>query len=274
MFGLFKPKTEVKLDNPANLGLRPVAKTLVVPGPLSGDLPQAAALAALDLIENGMIVGLGTGRAASHFIRALAAAGKTVRCVPTSAASEELALSLGLKLLALDAVEAIDVTVDGADEIAPDLSVIKGGGGALLREKLVWAISERCVVVADSAKAVNTFGPFPLPVEVAPFLHQTTAERIEDVLADNDVDAKLALRRRDGDVFRTDGGNFIYDIQWRGVSVETAFHIGDELKQQLGVVETGVFVEMAQDAFIASPDGVSHVRLDDSEGGGVDLTAW
>jgi ribose 5-phosphate isomerase A len=265
MFGLFKSKTPTE----GPLPLRPVRSRLIPNGAAAGDPPQAAAMAALDsVVEDGMIVGLGTGRAAAHFIRGLAASGKRVRGVPTSAASEALALELGVELLPLEAVDRIDVTVDGADEIAPDLSVIKGGGGALLREKLVWAVSDRCVVVADASKKVTQFGRFPLPIEVTPFLHHTTAARLQSVLENNEIEGGLHLRMIDGRPFVTDGGNLIYDLRWTAVSLDAAFFAACEMKEALGVVETGVFNEMADEAFVASDDGVEHMVVDHDDAGG------
>src|SRR5262249_28674264 len=133
---------------------------------------RIAGEAAAALVENGMAVGLGTGSTAAFFVKALGARGLTgLKCVATSNATADLARSVGLKVVDLDKVEAIDLTVDGADEIGPDLALIKGGGAALLREKLVWEASLRCVVIADAAKAVKTLGKFPLPIEVAAFGH-------------------------------------------------------------------------------------------------------
>ncbi|HEY2483388.1 MAG TPA: ribose 5-phosphate isomerase A, partial [Caulobacteraceae bacterium] len=125
---------------------------------------RAAGEAAAALVVEGMIVGLGTGSTAAWFVKALAARRLDIRCVATSQATAELAGALGLALAELDAVESVDLTVDGADEIGPGLSLIKGGGGALLREKLVWQASGRCVVIADEAKTVRTLGRFPMPI--------------------------------------------------------------------------------------------------------------
>src|SRR4051812_24811280 len=150
------------------------------------ELKRAVGEKAAELVESGMVVGLGTGSTATWFVRALArrmADEKLdVRGVATSRATEALAQVLAIPLLELNQV-AIDLTVDGADEIAPGLQLVKGGGGALLREKLVWEASRRCVVVADASKQVKGLGKFPLAVEVVPFGHESTALRICDALA-------------------------------------------------------------------------------------------
>src|SRR5437763_9971400 len=148
---------------------------------------RAAGEAAAGLVEAGMTVGLGTGSTAVWFVKALAARKLEVTCVSTSTGTAEMARDLGLKLADLGEVQEIDLTVDGADEIGPGLSLIKGGGGALLREKLVWEASKRCVTIADAAKAVKTLGAFPLSIEVVAFGHTTTALRICDALSECDI---------------------------------------------------------------------------------------
>ena len=179
------------------------------------ELKESAARAALDLVEDGMRLGLGTGSTAARFVAALGervAKGLKVVCVPTSEATRAQAEALGIPLTTLDETPQLDLTVDGADEIGPGLALIKGGGAALLREKLVWEASSRCVVIADAAKKVEALGKFPLPVELVAFGHKSTAQRLAaalDVLGYSRV--SLALRRRDGEVFKTDSGNVIYD---------------------------------------------------------------
>jgi ribose 5-phosphate isomerase A len=145
---------------------------------------QAAGEAAAELVEAGMVVGLGTGSTAAWFVKALAARSLDIRGVPTSEATANLARELGIPLVGLDDVKAIDLTVDGADEIGPGLSLIKGGGAALLREKLVWEASRRCVVIADAAKVVKVLGQFPLPIEVVRFGHPHTGRRLADIAAE------------------------------------------------------------------------------------------
>ncbi len=143
------------------------------------DQKRLAGDAAALRVQPGMVVGLGTGSTAAWFVKALAARDLSdLRCVPTSEKTADLARELGLPLAALDDVSRIDLTVDGADEVGPGLALIKGGGAALLREKLVWEASDRCIVIADSAKVVPVLGAFPLPIEVVAFGHRSTANRI------------------------------------------------------------------------------------------------
>ena len=158
------------------------------------DQKRAAGEAAAALVQAGMVVGLGTGSTAAWFVKALGARKLDIRGVPTSRATADLAASLGIALVDLDDVKGIDLTVDGADEIGPGLALIKGGGAALLREKLVWEASRRCVVIADAAKRVAMLGAFPLPIEVVPFGHRSTALRISDALAECDIGVGPRLR--------------------------------------------------------------------------------
>ena len=162
--------------------------------------------AAAALVESGMVVGLGTGSTVAWFVKALAARELDVTGVPTSAATADLAASLSIKLAELGETRGIDLTVDGADEIGPGLSLIKGGGAALLREKLVWKASNSCVVIADAAKHVKILGKFDLPIEVVAFGHKTTASRICDALVEGDIGVAPRLRVKDGTPVRTDGG--------------------------------------------------------------------
>jgi ribose 5-phosphate isomerase A len=215
---------------------------------------MAAGEAAAALVTAGMTVGLGTGSTAAHFVRALAARGLSCPCVPTSQATGELAASLGMKVIALDDAKRIDLTVDGADEIGPGLSLIKGGGAALLREKLVWEASERCVVIADAAKRVKVLGQFPLPIEVIAFGHKTTALRICDVLSEFEIGVAPRLRAKDGAPVLTDGGNFIYDAPC-GRIPEPA-RLAAALKSLTGVVEHGLFLDLAEEALIGADGGV------------------
>ncbi|HEY2179101.1 MAG TPA: ribose-5-phosphate isomerase RpiA [Caulobacteraceae bacterium] len=215
---------------------------------------RAAGEAAAALVETGMTVGLGTGSTAALFVRALAERRLGVRCVATSEATAALAGSLGLNIVAFDGTEAIDLTVDGADEIGPGLSLIKGGGAALLREKLVWSASRRCVVIADAGKPKQRLGSYPLPIEVIPFGGALTARRISAVLADGGIDAVPVLRVRDGAPVRTDSGNLIYDAPCRAIEDPPA--LAAALKAVTGVVDHGLFLGMAERALIGTPDGV------------------
>lgn len=222
------------------------------------DQKRAAGEAAAGLVQSGMVVGLGTGSTAAHFVRALAALRLDVRGVPTSEATAELARSLGIALLALDEVRQIDLTVDGADEIGPGLALIKGGGAALLREKLVWEASRRCVVIADAAKRVPMLGRFPLPIEVVAFGHATTALRVGAALSECDIGAAPRLRMKDGEPVRTDGGNLIYDAACG--EIPDPAQLADALKRVTGVVDHGLFLDLADEALVGTDAGV--VRLE------------
>ncbi len=212
---------------------------------------EAAALR----VEAGMTVGLGTGSTAAWFVKALAARNlPNLRCVPTSEATADLARELGLPLVTLEDVSRIDLTVDGADEIGPGLALIKGGGAALLREKLVWEASSRCLVIADAAKVVPHLGAFPLPIEVVAFGHKTTGNRIADVVTDHDVAMPARVRTAERGQIRTDGGNLIYDAKC-GVIHDPA-RLADDLKLVTGVVEHGLFLDLADEAIIGTDAGV------------------
>jgi len=201
-----------------------------------------------------MTVGLGTGSTAAWFVRALAERRLDVICVATSEATAGLAETLGLRLTELDDVDAIDLTVDGADEIGPKLALIKGGGAALLREKLVWTASRRCVVIADASKPAVQLGGFPLPIEVIAFGHRHTAARIQAALAASGIDATPSPRLKDGTPVLTDGGNLIYDAPCREIADPAA--LAAALKAVTGVVEHGLFLGLAERALIGTAEGV------------------
>jgi ribose 5-phosphate isomerase A len=228
----------------------------------SADQQKAASgVAAAALVRDGMKVGLGTGSTAAHFVRALAKRAKSdgldLICVPTSEATATLASSLGLKLSTLDELGRLDMTVDGADEIGPRLALIKGGGAALLREKLVWEASDRCVVIADAAKVVPVLGTFLLPVEVVAFGHTTTARRIEAVVRNLGIDAAPQLRVRDGTTVATDSGQLIYDINC--MAIVDPQGLANALKQVTGVIEHGLFLGLATEALVGTDTGVDHL---------------
>jgi len=216
---------------------------------------RAAGEAAAALVESGMVVGLGTGSTAAWFVKALGARGLDITCVATSTATADLAASLGLKVAELGETREIDLTVDGADEIGPGLSLIKGGGAALLREKLVWEASRRCVVIADAAKSVPALGMFPLPIEVVAFGHKITALRICDALSECDIGIAPRLRTKDGAPVRTDGGNLIYDAACGRIEEPAALAFA--LKSVTGVVDHGLFLDLADQALIGGPSGVT-----------------
>ena len=215
---------------------------------------RAAGEAAAALVESGMVVGLGTGSTAAWFVKALAARKLDIVGVPTSRATGELATSLGIKIAELGQTKTIDLTVDGADEIGPALFLIKGGGAALLREKLVWEASKRCVVIADAAKQVTVLGKFLLPIEVVSFGHLTTMARICDALADCEIGIAPRLRVRDGAPVITDNGNVIYDAACGAIHNPAA--LADALKSVTGVVEHGLFLDLADLALVGTDGGV------------------
>ncbi|MET0271380.1 MAG: ribose-5-phosphate isomerase RpiA [Phenylobacterium sp.] len=219
---------------------------------------RAAGEAAAALVEAGMVVGLGTGSTAAWFVRALADRKLDIVGVATSQATDDLARSLGIRTAQLGETKDIDLTVDGADEIGPGLSLIKGGGAALLREKLVWEASKRCVVIADAAKRVNTLGKFPLPIEVVAFGHASTSLRICDALSEVDIGVAPRLRMKDGQPVRTDGGNLIYDAACGRIEEPAA--LAWALKSVTGVVDHGLFLDLADQALIGGPDGVARLE--------------
>src|SRR5438477_6523162 len=178
-------------------------------------LKRQAAGRAVEYVPNGMRLGLGTGSTAKHFVELLGErvrAGLKVIGVPTSEATRADAVRCGVPLTTLDEIEHLDLTVDGADEIDPALNLIKGGGGALLREKIVAAASDRMIVIADDTKWVPTLGRFPLPVEVIPFGLGATQRAMAQAFALSGVSGQMGVRKRpDGHVFVTDGGHWIVD---------------------------------------------------------------
>ncbi len=228
----------------------------------SDEQKRAVGEAAALLVQDGMTVGLGTGSTAAHMVRALGrraeAQALKLRCVATSRATATLASACGLVLIALDEAGGIDLTLDGADEIGPGLALIKGGGAALLREKLVWEASRRCVAIADGSKVVDRLGRFPLPVEIVAFGHATTARRVADVMQDVGVDAPPVLRLQDGQPLLTDSGDVIYDIACGEIDDPAA--TADALKRITGVVDHGLFIGLAESALVADPQGVRRLE--------------
>jgi ribose 5-phosphate isomerase A len=225
-------------------------------------LKRQAAAIAVEWVRPGMKLGLGTGSTAAHFVELLAErvrAGLDVVGVPTSEATRAQAQRLGVPLTTLDETPALDMTVDGADEIAPDLSLIKGGGGALLREKIVAAASARMVVIADEAKWVPALGRFRLPIEVVPFGLMATRRKVEAAAADAGIPGEATLRRdKNGHVFVTDSGHWILDAA-PGRIADPQFLAG-QLSSIPGVVDHGLFIGLAQAAILAGPAGVRVVE--------------
>ena len=220
---------------------------------------------ALEDIHSGMLVGLGTGSTARHFVDLLGekvAAGFKCLCVPTSEATAAQARSLNIPLTDLDSVDHLDVTVDGADEIDPHLALIKGAGGALLREKIVAASSGLMIVIADGSKLVDTLGQFPLPIEVNLFGLGATRRALELVLRDHDASGGLRLRQLpNGDNFVTDGGHLILDASFGRISNPEA--LSRALLDIPGVVQHGLFLGMCKKAYVATADGVRTILNED-----------
>jgi ribose 5-phosphate isomerase A len=181
--------------------------------------------------------------------------------VPTSEATQRQAESLGIRLTTLEEAPELDLTIDGADELDSQLRLIKGGGGALLREKIVASASRRMVVIADAMKRVDVLGRFPLPVEVVPFGLETTTRRIRTLIGERGVAPDIRLRRKDGEVFRTDGGNLILDLHLGAIPDPDGLAV--QLKAATGVVDHGLFIGLASAALIGGPEGVMEMARQD-----------
>jgi ribose 5-phosphate isomerase A len=226
------------------------------------ELKRQAAARALDHVRDGMKLGLGTGSTAKQFVELLGEkvrAGLNVVGVPTSEATRADAERCGVPLSTLDELERLDLTVDGADEVDPQLNLIKGGGGALLREKIVAASSDRMIVIADDSKWVERLGRFPLPIEVIPFGLAATRRAITDAFAANGVSGGLDLRKgRDGHGFVTDGGHWIVDAHLGAIPDAAA--LARSLAAIPGVVEHGLFIGLATTAVLASPAGIRSIQ--------------
>jgi ribose 5-phosphate isomerase A len=216
---------------------------------------RQAAARALDWVQPGMRLGLGTGSTARHFVDLLGEkvrAGFDIVGVPTSEATRLQAEQCGIRLATLDEFPELDLTVDGADEIGPDLTLIKGGGGALLREKIVASASARMIVIADESKRVSGLGKFPLPIEVVPFGLAVTRRQVRDALRTHDAAVALRLAK-DGHPFVTDGGHFILDASLDHIPDPSA--IAARLAAVPGVVEHGLFIGMASVVVLAGANG-------------------
>lgn len=225
------------------------------------DQKQAAAKAALDYVKPGMKLGLGTGSTARHFVDLIGEkvkAGLDVVCVPTSEETRKHAESLNIPLTTLDAHPFLDLTVDGTDEFDADFNVLKGGGGALLREKIVATSSRYMVVIADQSKKVETLGAFPLPIEVVPFGIKATAWKIERALHILGLKAKMNVRLRDGKPFRTDGGHVIVDCAIG--KIPDPKRLSDLLSIIPGVVDHGLFIGICGIVLMGTPKGVTAFR--------------
>ncbi len=222
-----------------------------------------AAKRAVDFVQDGMKLGLGTGSTAAWMVRCLAdrvrKEGLRVQGVPTSTRTAELAHELGLTVVSLDEAKWLDLTIDGADEVDRDLNLIKGGGAALLQEKIVATASDRMVVIADAAKDVTQLGAFPLPVEVIPFGWQTTKSLIEELLTGMDVLGRDVTLRMNGDrPLLTDEANYIVDLHLKRIGNPRQLAL--VLNQIPGVVENGLFIDICDVVVIGHGDGRVEVR--------------
>jgi len=222
-----------------------------------------AARRAADLVEDGMRVGLGTGSTAAWLVRCLGERvrdeGLKIRAVPTSTRTADLAREVGIAVETLQEVRWLDLTIDGADEFDGELNLIKGGGGALLQEKIVATASERMVVIADIAKEVEALGAFPLPIEVIPFGWEATRALVEEMLNSVDVLGRQSTLRMSGDKpFRTDEDNFILDLHLGRIG--NARQLALILNQVPGVVENGLFLDICDQVVIGYGDGRVELR--------------
>ena len=222
-----------------------------------------AAAAALAHVEDGMRLGIGTGSTAEEFVRLLAervANGMSVVGVPTSERTARLCVELGVPLMSLDELPELDLTIDGADEVDGQLRLIKGGGGALLREKIVASASSRMIVIADETKVVETLGAFKLPIEVNPFGMVATRIAIEKLAARLGLAGAIEPRRLGDGIFTTDGGHYILDASFGRIPDAEA--LASALNAIPGVVEHGLFINMASIAIIAGPAGARTLKAD------------
>jgi ribose 5-phosphate isomerase A len=223
---------------------------------------RAAAARALEFVRSGMRLGIGTGSTAKHFIELIGErvrGGLEIVAVPTSEATYTYAKHCGVPLTALDDTPELDLTVDGADEVDPNLCLIKGGGGALLREKIVATSSARMIVIADESKCVPALGRFPLPIEVASFGAEATKRQIEKAIATIQSVGPLRLRHdKDGHPFVTDGGHWIIDAMLGRIDAPNV--LAQVLSEIPGVIEHGLFIDLADIAIIAGPDSIRFIE--------------
>jgi ribose 5-phosphate isomerase A len=218
---------------------------------------------AVDFVEDGMRVGLGTGSTAAWMVRCLGELvredGLKIKGVPTSTRTAELARDVGIDVISLDEAKWLDLTIDGADEFDHDLNLIKGGGGALLQEKIVATASDQMIVITDASKEVEHLGAFPLPIEVIPFGWQTTKALVEELLISLDVMGRDATLRMNGDhPYVTDEGNYILDLHLGRIG--NARQLSLVINQVPGVVENGLFVDICDIVILGYSDGRVETR--------------
>ncbi|MEM9107098.1 MAG: ribose-5-phosphate isomerase RpiA [Pseudomonadota bacterium] len=225
------------------------------------ELKIQAAAAALEHVQPGMRLGIGTGSTADEFVRLLAErvdAGFDVQGVPTSERTAGLCLELGVPLFSIEDVPQLDLTIDGADELDHDLRLIKGGGGALLREKIVAAASAKMIVIADETKVVETLGHYPLPIEVNPFGLKATQINLEKTCTDLGLNGSIDIRTDRSVPFETDGGHYILDASFG--RIRDAEALASALNAVPGVVEHGLFLGYASQAIIAGSSGIRIIK--------------
>ncbi|WP_410982804.1 ribose 5-phosphate isomerase A [Bacillus cereus] len=208
-----------------------------------------------DFIKDGMNIGLGTGSTVYWTIQKLGqlvSEGLTIQAVPTSIETKNLAEQLSIPLISLNEIDYLDLTIDGADEINPDLHVIKGGGGALLREKIVAVSSQKLIIIADESKLVTDLGLFPLPIEIVPFAWEQTSKRIQS------LGCQTILRIQNNKPFITDNDNMILDCVFPN-QITKPIETHQQLKMITGVIETGLFIDMVDKAIIATENGIKEL---------------
>ncbi|PEY38303.1 ribose 5-phosphate isomerase A [Bacillus cereus] len=219
------------------------------------NLKRLAGEYAADFVKDGMKIGLGTGSTIFWTIQKLGqlvSEGLTIQAVPTSIETKKLAEQLSIPLIPLSDVDYLDLTIDGADEINPNLYLIKGGGGALLREKIVATSSQKLIIIADESKLVKDLGTFPLPIEIVPFAWEQTAKRIQS------FGCQATLRIQNNQPFITDNGNMILDCTFPNL-ITKPFETHQQLKMLTGVIETGLFINMVDKAIIATQKGIKEL---------------
>lgn len=234
-----------------------------------------AAKRAAQYVQSGMKVGLGTGSTAAWLVQCLGERvrdeGLAMKGVPTSSRTAQLAREVGIQVISLDEAKTLDLTIDGADEYDAKLNLIKGGGGALLQEKILATASERMVVIADASKRVETLGAFPLPIEVIPFGWQTTKALIEETLIGMDVLGRTTSLRMNGDApFHTDEGNHILDLHLNRIGDPR--HLSMIINQIPGVVENGLFLDICDAIVVGYGDG--RVEVNDLNAGSIEETRF
>lgn len=228
----------------------------------SDDYKKAAAAEAAKRVDSGMTIGLGTGSTAAYLIALLGErvkSGLRINAAPTSEDTRAKAQAAGVALIEPDETTVIDMAIDGADEIDGRGDLIKGGGGALLREKIIAHAARRFIVIADASKRVAQLGAFPLPVEIARFAYGATVRVLRERLTSLKMTPNITLRFKSGAPFVTDGGNYVVDCALGRIPDAAA--LDRALKEIPGVIETGLFAGLAHEAIVAGPGGVERLSF-------------